>query len=96
MRNHRDCEWFLLSPSTGGRETLRRAAAACKAAFNNPREAFMTERIENVPGGTHPIFISHNPARVIVRLQGQVVADSKEALTLLEANYPAVQARMWI
>jgi uncharacterized protein (DUF427 family) len=51
----------------------------------------MTERIENVPGGTHPIFITHNPARVIVRVEGQVIADSKEALTLLEANYPAVQ-----
>lgn len=51
----------------------------------------MTERIEIVPGGDHPIFITHNPARVIVRLEGQVVADTKEALTLLEANYPAVQ-----
>lgn len=51
----------------------------------------MTERIENSPGGDHPIFITHNPARVIVRLEGQVVADTREALTLLEANYPAVQ-----
>jgi uncharacterized protein (DUF427 family) len=51
----------------------------------------MTERIENSPGGDHPIFVTHNPARVIVRLEGQVVADTREALTLLEANYPAVQ-----
>ena len=51
----------------------------------------MAGKIENTPGGDHPIFITHNPARVIVRLEGQVVADTKEALTLLEANYPAVQ-----
>jgi uncharacterized protein (DUF427 family) len=51
----------------------------------------MTEKIENAPGGDHPIFIAHNPARVIVRLEGQVVANTNEALTLLEANYPAVQ-----
>jgi uncharacterized protein (DUF427 family) len=51
----------------------------------------MTDRIENTPGGDHPIFITHNPARVIVRLEGQVIADTREALTLLEAHYPAVQ-----
>ncbi len=51
----------------------------------------MTGRLQKVPGDDHPIFITHNPSRVIVRLEGQVVADSKEALTLLEAAYPAVQ-----
>jgi uncharacterized protein (DUF427 family) len=51
----------------------------------------MSARIEQVPGEDHPIFITHNPARVIVRVEGRVVADTREALTLLEANYPAVQ-----
>ncbi len=51
----------------------------------------MAQRLEQVPGGDHPIFITHNPARVIVRVEGNVVADTRGALTLLEANYPAVQ-----
>ena len=51
----------------------------------------MSARIEQVPGKDHPIFITHNPARVIVRVEGRVVADTREALTLLEADYPAVQ-----
>jgi uncharacterized protein (DUF427 family) len=59
--------------------------------IRNRLEARMAGKIENTPGGDHPIFITHNPARVIIRLEGQVVADTKEALTLLEANYPAVQ-----
>ena len=44
-----------------------------------------------VPTPDHPISIEPNPARVIVRLAGQVIADTRAALTLREANYPAVQ-----
>ena len=51
----------------------------------------MLEKIQQLPGKDHPIFITHNPARVIVRVEGKVVADTREALTLLEANYTAVQ-----
>src|SRR5207237_6970905 len=35
--------------------------------------------------------IELNPARVIVSIAGRVVADTREALTLREAAYPAVQ-----
>ncbi|MFJ2990348.1 DUF427 domain-containing protein [Collimonas sp. NPDC087041] len=44
-----------------------------------------------IPGPDHPITITKNPARVIVSLAGTVIADTREALTLQEASYPAVQ-----
>jgi uncharacterized protein (DUF427 family) len=44
-----------------------------------------------VPGPDHPIAIERSPARVIVSIAGRIVADTREALTLCEAAYPAVQ-----
>ena len=43
------------------------------------------------PGPNHPITVEKNPARVTVTVAGHVVADTRRALTLQEANYPAVQ-----
>jgi len=43
-----------------------------------------------VPGPDHPITIEPNRSRVVVTLAGQVVADTRDALTLREARYPAV------
>ncbi|RUL78865.1 DUF427 domain-containing protein [Dyella choica] len=43
------------------------------------------------PGPDHPITIERNTHRVIVKILGQVVADTRHALTLKEASYPAVQ-----
>jgi uncharacterized protein (DUF427 family) len=48
-------------------------------------------RSKLIPGPDHPITIEATGARVVVRAAGQVVADSTNALTLQEANYPAVQ-----
>lgn len=50
----------------------------------------MSERPVKIPGPDHPITIERNPKRVIVRANGTVIADTKEALTLREANYPPV------
>jgi uncharacterized protein (DUF427 family) len=44
-----------------------------------------------IPGPDHPITIDRNPARIVVSLGGRIVADTREALTLREAHYPAVQ-----
>ena len=44
-----------------------------------------------LPGPDHPITIEKNPARVRVLFNGQVVAETTRALTLKEANLPAVQ-----
>ena len=43
------------------------------------------------PGPDHPISIQHNRARVVVSVAGRVVADTGNALTLREADYPPVQ-----
>src|SRR5207249_7686905 len=44
-----------------------------------------------IPGPDHPISIERNTERVIVSVAGRVIADTREALTLHEAHYPAVQ-----
>jgi uncharacterized protein (DUF427 family) len=51
----------------------------------------MTVHQQKRPTPDHPITIEKNPARVIVRVAGRVVADTKQALKLREASYPAVQ-----
>jgi uncharacterized protein (DUF427 family) len=51
----------------------------------------MPERVTKIPGPDHPITIAANTKRVVVKLGGQVIADTMRALTLKEANYPAVQ-----
>src|SRR4051812_11713971 len=51
----------------------------------------MTSRTMKSPTPDHPITIEKNPARIVVSVAGQVIADTKEALTLREAAYPPVQ-----
>lgn len=51
----------------------------------------MTDPRARTPGPDHPITIAPNPRRVVVTFQGQVVADTRAALTLREASYPPVQ-----
>jgi uncharacterized protein (DUF427 family) len=51
----------------------------------------MKEEQVKLPGPDHPIFIEHNPTRVVVSVAGRVVADTRNALTLREAAYPPVQ-----
>jgi uncharacterized protein (DUF427 family) len=43
-----------------------------------------------VPGPDHPITIERERNRVTVAVAGQVIADTRDALTLREASYPAV------
>lgn len=51
----------------------------------------MTAKPMKRPGPDHPIAIGPNPARVVVSVAGRVIADTRNALTLREASYPAVQ-----
>ena len=51
----------------------------------------MTAKPIKVPGPEHPITVEPNPSRVVVSIGGRIIADSREALTLREAKYPAVQ-----
>jgi len=51
----------------------------------------MKEKQIKVPDSDHPISIERNPARVVVSVAGHVIADTRNALTLREADYPPVQ-----
>ncbi|WP_042391840.1 DUF427 domain-containing protein [Streptacidiphilus carbonis] len=51
----------------------------------------MTDRPVLQPSASHPITVSANPARVVVTVAGRTVADTRNALILREAQYPAVQ-----
>ena len=44
-----------------------------------------------IPGPDHSISIDANPSRIVVTVGGKVIADTRDALTLREASYPAVQ-----
>ena len=44
-----------------------------------------------VPGPDHPITIAPNPAHIVVKIAGRVVADTRAALTLREAGYKPIQ-----
>jgi uncharacterized protein (DUF427 family) len=43
------------------------------------------------PGPDHPITIEPNPARVVVKVAGQTIANTRDALVLREASYAPVQ-----
>jgi uncharacterized protein (DUF427 family) len=51
----------------------------------------MADKQMKIPGPDHPISIETNPSRAVVTVGGQVIADSRAALTLREASYPPVQ-----
>jgi uncharacterized protein (DUF427 family) len=51
----------------------------------------MTEKPVLQPGPDHPITVTPNAAHIVVTVAGQVVADTRRALTLQESTYPAVQ-----
>jgi len=44
-----------------------------------------------IPGPDHPISVERNSGRVVVSVAGRIIADTRDALTLYEAHYPAVQ-----
>ena len=51
----------------------------------------MKDRQIRFPGPDHPITIERNPVRVVVSVAGRMIADTRDALTLRESTYPAVQ-----
>lgn len=51
----------------------------------------MTQRPVLQPTAEHPLTVEPTAGRVVVRVAGDVVADSSRALTLQESSYAAVQ-----
>lgn len=50
----------------------------------------MTTKQILVPGPDHPITTETNPSRVTVTVAGRTIADTHDAVTLREADYPPV------
>ena len=51
----------------------------------------MNTKTTKVLNANHPITVQATPSRVVVKVAGRVIADSRSALTLREASYPPVQ-----
>ena len=51
----------------------------------------MSERTVLQPTESHPITVTPTGKHVVVRVNGEVVAETDAALTLQESTYPAVQ-----
>jgi uncharacterized protein (DUF427 family) len=51
----------------------------------------MSAKAVKIPGPDHPITVTKNPKRITVSVNGKIIATTREALSLKEANYPAVQ-----
>jgi uncharacterized protein (DUF427 family) len=49
-----------------------------------------TKRSPKIPGPDHPITIERTGARVVIRHGGQIIADTRNALTLRESDYDPV------
>jgi uncharacterized protein (DUF427 family) len=51
----------------------------------------MMNKLVKIPGPDHPITITSNSKRVVVKVGDQIIADTRAALVLREADYPPVQ-----
>ena len=51
----------------------------------------MTEKPMKIPGPDHPILIEANPSRVVVTVDGKIIADTRNALTLRRLLIQPVQ-----
>ena len=51
----------------------------------------MADKPVKILGPDHPITIEANSSRVRVTVDGKLIADTRDALTLREASYPPVQ-----
>ncbi|XBS69495.1 DUF427 domain-containing protein [Acerihabitans sp. KWT182] len=50
----------------------------------------MTTKPVKIPGPDHPITIEVSASRILVSVAGKTIADTRQALTLREADYPPV------
>lgn len=50
----------------------------------------MKDRPVRLPGPSYPIVITREPARIVMEAGGRILADTRRALILHEADYPPV------
>lgn len=51
----------------------------------------MQQKTIKLPGPDHPITLAPTGDRIVVKMDGRVIADTREAITLREASYAPVQ-----
>ena len=74
-----------------GRESAGAGTGCAEQAVRTPlTEGPAMSKAVKLPGPDHPITIAPHPAHVVVTAGGRVVADTRAALALQEANYRAV------
>lgn len=80
----------LAARSPTGPFLIRRRPASPDTHGGRMWETHSMTRTIKTPGPGHPITISPHEGRVTVTVAGRVVAESRSALSLQEAAYPAV------
>src|ERR1700693_460278 len=73
------------------RQGTCRGAQALIPTTSRRQDREMNSKPIKIPGPDHPITITPTKGRVTVVVNGTRVANTREALTLKEAGYPAVQ-----
>src|SRR5690606_17613718 len=66
--------------------SFQETRSCCECSGRNA----MPDKPVRIPGPDHPITITPDPAHIIVIVADRVIADTRAALTLQEASYPAV------
>jgi len=85
----RVCSWARRDDSRRKGRLLRRGISPLYVR-QEILETLMS-KVVKTPGPDHPITVTPNPKRVVVKVGGQVIADTRAALALKEASYPPVQ-----
>ena len=81
----------LLLPPPAARGVPRKSRRLTTPSTREDTCEAMTTKTVKLPNPDHPITIERNPARIVVSVAGRVIADTRDALTLREASYRAVQ-----
>jgi uncharacterized protein (DUF427 family) len=50
----------------------------------------MSAKPMKIPGPDHPITVQPSRSHVVIKIAGRILADTRDALSLKEASYPAV------
>lgn len=81
----------LGAPETIATRTIAKVAGE---TFRRPNRVvagtMSTERTPRTPGPDHPITLDPTTTRVVVRLGGRTIADTRRAIELQESDYPPV------
>jgi len=78
-------------PDVGRLQVGRNSGRDLTHAVEKEELSIMQDKPIKTPGPDHPITVEPNTNRIVVSVDGKVIADTRAAVTLREASYPAVQ-----